>query len=70
MMGAVTEEEFREWLTNRVTLKLFNTLRREREVMKEGFIYDRWDEPEQVKGRVKAIDLLLNIEYTDLYEEK
>jgi hypothetical protein len=69
-MFAVTEEEFAEWLLNRTTKRLFNTLRKEREAMKEGLVYDRWDEPEQVKGRIKAIDLLLNIEYSDLYEDK
>jgi len=43
-------------------------LSNDRESMKEGLVNNSYDEDEEVKGRCRAIAIILNIEYEDLYE--
>lgn len=62
----VTEDMFKEWIDNPVTKNLFSKLKAERHDMVEGVIYDKFFEKEEIMGRVKCIDLLLNIEYEDV----
>lgn len=69
-MRPVTEEEFEEWKQNPVTVKLFKVLKNEREGMKEGLIYDTFENPEEVKGRCRAIAQLLDLSYEDLYDDR
>lgn len=65
----VTKEEFLEWRQNPITQKLMQALQRERQEMLEMVVYG-CAEPEQVKGRIKAIDSFLGAEYADLFEQK
>ena len=65
----VTEEEFLEWRQHPITQKLMEALKRERLEMLEMVVYG-CDDPEQVKGRVKAIDSFLGAEYADLFEQQ
>lgn len=67
-MTAVTEQEFLEWKQHVVTSKLFEVLRKERAVMAQGVIYGDFENEEEVKGRCKAIDRLVDMDYEDLYE--
>jgi hypothetical protein len=62
----VTEDMFKEWLEHPVTKNLFSKLKVERHDMVEGVIYDKFFETSEIMGRVKTIDLLLNIEYEDI----
>lgn len=62
----VTEDMFKEWLDHPVTKNLFSKLKVERHDMVEGIIYDKFFENQEIMGRVKTIDLLLNIEYEDV----
>lgn len=62
----VTEDMFKEWLDHPVTKNLFSKLKVERNDMVEGIIYDKFFENQEIMGRVKTIDLLLNIEYEDV----
>ena len=64
----VTKEEFVEWQNHPVTNKLMRVLRSERKAMLEGLVYDSYDNPEEVKGRCKAIDNLIAFEYEDLFQ--
>ena len=65
-MEPVTKEMFDDWCTSPVTKRFFNTLRLEKETMKDGLIYDNYEFPEAVKGTCRAIDKILNVEYEDL----
>jgi len=67
-MTAVTEQEFLEWKQHVVTSKLFEVLRKERATMAQGVIYGDFENEEEVKGRCKAIDRLVDMDYEDLYE--
>lgn len=62
----ITEEEFQEWIGSPVTQRLFKVLGKEREEMKEGLVYDSYDNPEDVKGRCRAIAIILDITYGGL----
>lgn len=62
----VTKDMFTEWLDNPVTKNLFSKLKVERADMVEGIVYDKFFEKEEITGRIKTIDLLLNIEYEDI----
>ncbi|CAB4217152.1 hypothetical protein UFOVP1590_30 [uncultured Caudovirales phage] len=67
-MIVVTEEAFEEWRHHPVTQRLFKILGREREEMKEGLVYDSYDNPENVKGRCQAIAILLGVDYKELMD--
>jgi len=63
----VTEENFQEWKHHPVTKKLMKMLLVDRESMKEGLINDAFDNEQEVKGRCRAIAVIIGIEYEDLF---
>lgn len=67
LFEAVTEENFQEWKYHPVTKKLMKMLLADREAMKEGLINDAFDNELEVKGRCRAIAVIINIEYEDLF---
>ena len=69
-MLLVTEEVFEDWKQHPVTKRLFKLLDSEREEMKEGLVYDTYSNPEDVKGRCRAIGILLNITYEEVVDGK
>jgi hypothetical protein len=40
----------------------------DREAMKEGLVNNAFDDEQEVKGRCRAIAIILNLEYEDLFE--
>ena len=62
----ITEEMFEEWRGHPVTIRVMNMLEKEREEMKEGLIYDAYDNSEEVKGRCRVLAILLTLEYKDV----
>lgn len=69
-MRPVTTEEFQEWLHHPVTERFKKMLEKDRETMKEGLVYDSYDNADEVKGRCRAIAIILNLQYEDLFDEK
>lgn len=67
-MEPLTRETFDEWNHHPVTKRLMKMLLKDREDMKEGLVYDSYDNPEEVKGRCRAIATLINLSYEDLYD--
>lgn len=67
-MEIVTEDSFNDWRVHPVTKRLMKMLMEDREVMKEGLVNNSYDEQEEVKGRCRAIAIILNLEYQDLFE--
>jgi hypothetical protein len=67
-MEAVAPDTFEEWKFHPVTKRLFKMLNDDREAMKEGLINNAYDEELEVKGRCRAIAIILNLEYGDLFE--
>ena len=63
------QEQFHNWKHSPITVKLFETLKAEREMMKEGLVHNQYDNEEEVKGRCNAIEILLGIQLSDLFEE-
>lgn len=68
-MSPVTPEAFEEWKHHPVTKQLLKKLLTDRETMKEGLVYDSYENPENVKGRCQATAILLNLEYEDIYND-
>jgi len=66
-MDPVNPESFEEWRHHPVTRKLMKMLQDDRENMKEGLINSSFEDESEVKGRCRAIAVLLNIEYEDLF---
>lgn len=58
---------FDEWKASGVTIRLMKLLDADRESMKEGIIYGTFENEEEVKGRCRAIAIILNLEYEDLF---
>ena len=69
MNEVVTLETFEEWKHHPVTKKLMSRLHKDRETMKEGLISNLYDEEDEVKGRCRAIAVILNIDYYDVVEQ-
>jgi len=67
-MQAVSHDTFEEWKFHPVTKRLLKMLNDDRETMKEGLINNAFDEELEVKGRCRAIAIILNLEYGDLFE--
>ena len=67
-MEAVSAESFDEWKHHPVTKKFFKVLLEDREAMKEGLVNGSFEDESEVKGRCRALALILNIEYEDLFE--
>jgi hypothetical protein len=66
----VTEGNFEEWKSHPVTKRLMKMLSDDRETMKEGLVNGSFEQEEEVKGRCRAIAIILNLEYFDLFEAK
>jgi hypothetical protein len=69
-MEIVTSDNFDEWKHHPVTKRLMKMLGTDREAMKEGLVNNTFDDEQEVKGRCRAIAIILNIEYEDLFEVK
>jgi hypothetical protein len=61
-----TEEAFEEWKYHPITQRLMKMLFSDREAMKEGIVNNVFENAEEVKGRCRALAILLNLEYSDL----
>lgn len=59
---------FQAWLKSEVTQKLFERLRFERETMVKWVIHNSVEDTDAVRGRILAIDHLLEMTWEDLYE--
>ena len=70
MSVPVTREEFEEWKQSPVTQRLMKMLLADRESMKEGLINNAFGEEMEVKGRCRAIAVILTLDYEDLFESK
>lgn len=64
----VTLDSFEEWRSHPVTRRLMKLLSEDRESMKEGLVNSTFDNEEEVKGRCRAIAIILNLEYEDLFQ--
>jgi hypothetical protein len=69
-MELVTKESFEEWSHHPVTKRIMKQLKEDREMMKEGLINNSFDDESEVKGRCRAIAIILNLEYEDLFNDK
>ena len=67
-MEPVNPSNFDEWKHHPVTKRLMKSLSNDREAMKEGLINSSFDDGAEVKGRCRAIAIILNLEYEDLFE--
>lgn len=67
-MEAVSQDNFDEWKHHPVTKRLMKMLSTDREAMKEGLVNNTFDDEQEVKGRCRAIAIILNLEYEDLFE--
>lgn len=65
-MEDITKEQFLAWKHDPVTELLLQRIAQEREDMKEGIVNDAYENPEEVKGRCRAIAMLLEMDYHDL----
>lgn len=63
------KELFGLWRKHEITQRLFKVLREERERMVDAVIYDQVEYPDNVKGRIAAIDNLLLIDMESLYND-
>lgn len=69
-MEIVSIDNFEEWKHHPVTKRLMKMLGTDRETMKEGLVNGSFDDEQEVKGRCRAIAIILNLEYEDLFEVK
>ena len=69
-MEIVTSDNFDEWKHHPVTKRLMKMLGTDREAMKEGLVNNTFDDEQEVKGRCRAIAIILNLDYEDLFEVK
>jgi aminoglycoside phosphotransferase len=67
-MEPVSQDNFDEWKQHPVTKRLMKMLSTDREAMKEGLVNNAFDDEQEVKGRCRAIALILNLDYEDLFE--
>jgi len=68
-VDVATQESFEEWKHHPVTKRLMKMLTSDRENMKEGLVNNSFEDEQEIKGRCRAIAILLNIEYEDLFEK-
>ena len=69
MNEPITRDLYDEWAFHPITKRLMSMLMDDRERMKEGLIYNAFTDESEVKGRCRAIALLLNLGYEDLASE-
>jgi hypothetical protein len=68
MSEPVSRESFDEWKYHPVTKQLMKLLSADRETMKEGLVHSAFENEDEVKGRCRAISIILSLEYEDLFE--
>ena len=66
---SITMEMFNEWRRDPVTLTFLKTIWRDREELKELLANNASEEREEIVGRCKAVQSILNMEYEDLIGE-
>lgn len=64
----VTPDSFEEWKHHPVTVRLMKLLLADRESMKEGMINNAFEDESEVKGRCRALAIILTLEYEDLFD--
>ena len=69
-MDPVNPEMFEDWKHHPVTKMLMKALLEDREAMKEGLVNNSFEHEMEVKGRCRAISIILDIEYEDLFPRK
>ena len=69
-MEIVSSDNYDEWKHHPVTKRLMKMLSTDREAMKEGLVNNAFDDEQEVKGRCRAIAIILDLEYEDLFEVK
>jgi hypothetical protein len=69
MSEPVTLENFEEWKHHPITKRVMKLLRADRESMKEGLINNAYEDEAEVKGRCRAIAVLLDLDYYDIVEQ-
>lgn len=67
-MEVVSPENFEEWIHHPVTKRLMKMLKQDRETMKEGLVNGSFEDEAEVKGRCRAIAIIIDLEYHDLFE--
>jgi hypothetical protein len=67
MSEPLTPESFEEWRHHPITQRLMKMLLADRESMKEGLLNNAFEDEQEVKGRCRAIALIINLDYQDLY---
>lgn len=67
-MEIVSRDSFEEWKHHPVTKRLLKMLNNDREAMKEGLISSSYDNEDEVKGRCRAIAIILDVQYEDLFD--
>jgi hypothetical protein len=67
-MELVSQDNFEEWKHHPVTKRLMKMLSADRETMKEGLVNNAFGDEQEVKGRCRAIAIILDLEYGDLFE--
>ena len=67
-MEIVSRDSFEEWKHHPVTKRLLKMLSNDREAMKEGLISSSYDNEDEVKGRCRAIAIILDVQYEDLFD--
>jgi hypothetical protein len=61
----ITEELFHEWTFHPITKRLMELLQADYDFMKEGWVRNSFADESEMRGRARAISLLLNIEFKD-----
>ena len=69
-MEIESSDNYDEWKHHPVTKRLLRMLSDDRETMKEGLVNNAFDDEQEVKGRCRAIAIILSLEYEDLFEVK
>lgn len=62
----MTDEEFGHWKQHDVTKLLFSKMKQEVEDKTLGLVWNSFEEPEIVKGYIRAYHNILNIQKEDL----
>jgi hypothetical protein len=67
-MEVCTREAFEEWKFHPVTKKLFQLLINDSNDMKDGLVNGSYEDEAEVKGRCRALAIILKLEYEDLFD--
>jgi hypothetical protein len=64
------KRRFSSWRKNEVTQILFKKLTKEIEEKMHGIVWNNYDDPEIVKGYIRAYTNLLTLEMEDIYSDE